>query len=68
MIKKTFGELGEVFIPRPGNMNLSEPSSKMEKLSLRWLDSGNCLQQKPFSSRDVLSSPGAWDLFLSPYD
>ncbi|KRX32036.1 hypothetical protein T09_7472 [Trichinella sp. T9] len=28
---------------RPGNMNLFDPASKMEKLSLRCLDSDNCL-------------------------
>lgn len=32
-----------MFVPRSGNMNLFNFTSKMEKLSLRWLDSDTCL-------------------------
>lgn len=46
-------------------MNLFNPASKMVKLSLRWLDSDNHLQQKPFSNREDLRFPRAWDLEVS---
>ena len=57
--------MGWVYIPRPGNMTLFDPPSKMEKLSLRCLDSDNCLQQKLFSYSEVPSPPRAWDLEFS---
>lgn len=57
--------MGEVFVLRPGNMNLFDSARKMEKLSLRCLVSDNCSQQKLFSCRDVPSSPRAWDLEFS---
>ena len=44
-----------MFVPRPGNMSLFDPASKMEKLSLRWLDTDSCLKQKVFSSRKSLA-------------
>lgn len=59
--KKTFGEVGWVFIPRPGNMTLFDPATKMRKLSLKYLDSDDCLQQKLLSCKEIPSNPGARD-------
>lgn len=56
--------------PGPGNMNLFDPANKMEKLSLRWLDSDNCfLTTEAVQLWAVSNSSRAWDLeFSSPYD
>lgn len=46
--KKTFGEVGWVFIPRPGNMTLFDRANKKEKSSLR--ARGNPLDNLHFGS------------------